>query len=471
MALDIHLYNTLGGKKELFKPLKKGFVGMYHCGPTVYWNQHIGNMRAVVMADIIRRTFLYNGYEIDFVRNYTDVGHLTGDNIGDADQGEDRMEKAAKREHLSPDLIADKYIKAFERDINLLNVMPPTHAPRATAFIADMIAMVQTLIDKGFAYQTHEAIYFDVSKFPGYARLSGQKADRLEAGEGHGSVGGESKRNARDFSLWFFKTGAHANALQTWDSPWGVGFPGWHIECSAMSKHFLGLTFDIHMGGIEHVPIHHTNEIAQSECANGVKYVDYWLHNEHLVVDAKKMAKSDGTSYLLQDIIDRGYSPLALRYLFLQAHYRSKQNFTWESLDAADKALKKLKAFASKTVESGTVSAPHKDAFLKFINDDFNVSGALASVWEMTKDSSLSDADARATILDFDRVLGLGLGDLDIKVREEVQVTDEVKMLVDERTAARNAKDWKKSDTLRDKIAALGYEVKDTPEGQKVLKR
>ncbi len=462
---DILLFNTLSKKKELFVPLKKDMVVMYHCGPTVYWNQHIGNMRAMVVADIVRRTFLYDGYKVDFVRNYTDVGHLTGDNVGDADSGEDRMEKAAKREHLSPDAIADKYIKSFTEDILLLNTLPPTHTPRATEYISEMIDMVQTLLDKGFAYAAPEAIYFDVKKFPDYTKLSGQKLDSTEAGEGSGTVKDTNKHNPHDFALWFFKTGPHANALQTWPSPFssplvknGQGFPGWHIECSVMSKHFLGSTFDIHLGGIEHVPIHHTNEIAQSECANGVKFVDYWLHNEHLLVDGKKMSKSEGTSYLLKDIIDKGFSPLALRYFFLQAQYRSKQNFTWEGIEAAEKTLKKLKNFLATISETGKIDATYKKSFQKFINDDFNVSGALAVIWDLVKDTKVSDEDKKATILDFDKVLGLKLDE----IVPDAKISKEVEELVEMRRKARISKDWKKADELRLEIEKHNFEVLDS---------
>lgn len=493
--MEIYLENTLSRKKEIFKPLKKGIfgkpkVGIYHCGPTVYWHQTIGNMRAMVMADVVRRTFLLNGYKVNFVRNYTDVGHLTGDNLGDADSGEDRMEKAAKRERLSPLSIADKYIKAFNKDISSLNVLPPTHAPRATDHIPEMIKMVEALIKNGCAYATPHAIYFDVEKFPEYTKLSGQKLDELETGEGHGSVGDPDKRNRHDFAVWFFKAGAHKDALQTWPSPFvsplvenGRGFPGWHIECSAMSKKYLGETFDVHMGGIEHVPIHHTNEIAQSECANCAKFVNYWLHNEHLLVDGKKMGKSEGNAYLMKDIAEKGFDPLALRYFFLQAHYRSKQNFTWEALLAASKALEKLREFVSGVPQSGKILPSYMELFTKSTNDDFNAAGALAVTWDLIKDKSASDADKKATILKFDEVLGLNLSKLRVlraetgiySVKEGsarlAHVTAEANALLGEREAARTAKNWKKSDELRDKLASLGYEVKDTPQGQKVSKK
>lgn len=469
----LNLYNTLSKKKEEFKPINIGKIGVYHCGPTVYWTQHLGNMRAAVTVDFARRTFIYNGYDVTLVRNYTDVGHLTGDNVGDADLGEDRMEKAVRRENISPDEIAQKYIDIYNKDISLLNIIPPTFTPRATEYIADMITIIEELLKTGHAYVTDQAVYFDVSTYPDYTKLSGQKLDHLESGEGHGSVSDNNKKNPQDFSLWFFKTGAHANALQTWQSPFssplvenGQGFPGWHIECSAMSKRFLGSTFDIHMGGIEHIPIHHTNEIAQSVCANHTEFVHYWLHNEHLVVDDKKMAKSEGTSYSLSDIIEKGFNPLALRYFFSQSHYRSKQNFTWEGLTAAQTALNRLYAqYESFGDEIGIIDEKYKEKFLQSINDDINIPQAVAVVWDLVKDSDVLPADKKVTLLDFDKVLGFGFDKI-IKV----EIPEEVTKLAQEREIARINKDFKKSDELRDKIKSLGFEVKDTSEGPKIIK-
>jgi cysteinyl-tRNA synthetase len=462
--MNIFLTNTLTKKKEVFDPIQPGHVGMYHCGPTVYWNQHIGNMRAVVIADLTHRMFRYNGYNVNLVRNYTDVGHLTGDNIGDADTGEDRMTKAVQRENLTPDAIAQKYIDIYQHDIAALNTIPPTHDPRATEYISEMIALVSELLKNGNAYATDNAVYFDVTTYHDYTKLSGQKLAAQEEGEGHGSVADSNKRNAADFALWFFKTGAHANALQTWESPFdsplvehGRGFPGWHIECSAMSKVFLGATFDVHMGGIEHIPIHHTNEIAQSTCANHAHFVNYWLHNEHLMVDGKKMAKSEGTSYVITDVIERGFEPLTLRYFFLQAHYRSKQNFTWDSLEASQTAYKKLKTILAKFPEDGVISESYQVLFHEMINDDLNTAGALAVVWELLKNPDISDADKRATILDFDRVLGLDLAN----PLAEQEIPDHIQVLIDERNAARAEKNWTRSDELREQIKNLGFEVQD----------
>jgi cysteinyl-tRNA synthetase len=468
--MNIYLTNTLTKNKELFTPLVPGQVGVYHCGPTVYWNQHIGNMRAVTIVDILHRMFLYNGYTVNLVRNYTDVGHLTGDNIGDADAGEDRMEKAAKRDGLAPDEIANKYIGIYLDDIKSLNTLPVTHDPRATDYISQMITMVEDLINNGNAYTTDLGVYFDISTYDDYTRLSGQKLENLLSGTGHGDITDTGKRNPGDFALWVFKTGAHAGALQTWDSPFisslvenGRGFPGWHIECSAMSKHLLGETFDIHMGGIEHIPIHHTNEIAQSTCANHAPFVNYWLHNEHLLVDNKKISKSEGTSYLVSDIISRGFDPLALRYFFLQANYRSKQNFTWEGLSASASAYEKLIKTLSQFPTDGVVSESYQTLFRDMVSDDLNTAAALAVVWELLKNNGVSDEDKRATILDFDRVLGL---DLENKINQVVEksnqvIPEHIQKLIDERNKMRAIKNWSRADELRDQIRDEGFEVVD----------
>lgn len=475
----IYLYNTLTRKKEEFKPIKGGEVSFYQCGPTVYWTQHIGNLRAATLGDIIRRVFEYNGYNIKFVKNYTDVGHLTSD----GDIGEDKMEKGARRENLSPDEIAQKYIKIYEDDACELNIEPPTVAPRATKHIPEMIEMVKTLLDKGFAYSTPLAIYFDISKFPNYTALSGQNLEKNIAGEGSGDISDSIKKNPQDFSLWFFRAGVQASALQYWPSPFtsplvenGNGFPGWHIECSAMSKKYLGETLDIHMGGIEHVPVHHTNEIAQSESANGVKYSNYWLHNEHLLANNEKMAKSTGTGFTLAEVKEKGFKPIALRYYFLSANYRSKQNFTWEALQAAQNGLEHLynqireiklvMEMGDEPVEIGQVSDEHKKKFLEFLNDDFNTPGALSVLQEVMK-SGLKSEDKLATIFDFDSVLALNFAQLQ-NSKEEFPA--EILILSEQRKKARAEKNWVESDRLRAEIEKLGYAVNDTVNGVEVYK-
>jgi cysteinyl-tRNA synthetase len=479
------LFNTLGRKKEEFKPIKKGRVLMYHCGPTVYWTQHLGNMRAMVLADLIRRSFEYLDYKVKFVRNYTDVGHM----VSDSDEGEDKMEKAAKREELSPEEVAEKYIKIFDEDIKKLNIITPEKRPRATECIKEIIKMAQVLLDKGFAYSTDLAIYFDVFKAKNYTALSGQNLEENIKDAGKGEVSDPQKKHAADFALWFFKAGSHQNALQFWKSPFtsplvknGEGFPGWHIECSVMAKKFLADTIDVHMGGIEHVPVHHTNEIAQSEAANGVKFVNYWLHNEHLLVNNGKMSKSAGTSYTVQDILDKGYNPLVLRYFFLQAHYRSKQNFTFEALESSKTAYDKLcnflingneKKSEIRNQKPGTMHytlpiTHYREKFIEYISDDFNIPGALSLIWEIMKDNALPYSEKKKLILDFDRVLGLGLDNIK---KEKIEVPAEVEKLVKERETARADKNWQKADELRDKISDLGFIVEDTAGGAKIEKK
>jgi cysteinyl-tRNA synthetase len=468
----LKLYNTLTRQKEIFKPIRKNQVSFYHCGPTVYWIQHIGNLRGMLCADIVVRTLKYLGYQVKHVRNYTDVGHLTGDNEGDADLGEDRMEKAAKREKLDPQAIAEKYIKIFEQDTQELNILEPTIKPRATQCIQEIIEMTQALLGKGYAYTTDLAVYFDVSKAKNYTQLSGQKLEEKLKGAGKAEISDSQKKHSVDFALWFFKAGKHKNALQYWPSPFksplvenGQGFPGWHIECSVMSNKYLGKTIDIHMGGVEHISIHHTNEIAQSEAANGVKFVNYWLHNEHLLVNNQKMAKSKGTGYSLEEVKNKGFHPLALRYLFLQAHYRSKQNFTWSAMESAQKGFNNLvnqiKEFGDRL---GKVSEDYKNKFIEKISDDFNLPQALVIVQELLK-SDLANQDKLATILDFDKVLGLSLD----KIRKKkVVIPQEIKKLVEKREKARENKDWAEADELRKQIERKGYQVEDTPEGPQI---
>jgi len=470
----LKVYNTLTKSLEEFKPIKEKKVSFYHCGPTVYWVQHIGNMRGMTLADLIRRSVVYLGNDVTFVRNYTDVGHLTGDNIGDADSGEDRMEKASKRENLDPQTIAKKYIDSFEAHTSALNILEPDHKPVASNYIKQMQELIKKLIKEGFAYETDKAVYFEVSKFPKYTELSGQVLEKNRVGEGKGDVNDTDKRSPHDFALWFFKTGAHKNALQYWPSPFtsnevenGEGIPGWHIECSAMAGELLGKTIDFHMGGVEHISIHHTNEIAQSESANGVKFVNYWLHNEHLLIDGKKMSKSEGTAYILDDLIDKGFDPIVLRYFFLNAHYRSKQNFTWEALQGANLSYKRLKKQVSQlqnTKEKGEIAQLYKERFVRALENDFNIPEALALLWELIK-SEIKDADKLETIKDFDCVLGLNLLD-----NTKVEINPEAQELIEKRQLARKLGNWTESDELRDRLKEeFAVVIEDTPEGQRVV--
>lgn len=456
----LKIFNTLTRKKESFKPIKKNQVSFYHCGPTVYWTQHIGNMRAVVLSDLIARSFDYLGYKVKLVRNYTDVGHLTSDE----DSGEDKISKSAQKENKTPKEIAEKYIEIFEQDIKNLNVDEDLiwKKPLATKHIKEIASMVQALIDGGYAYATDLAIYFNISKFKNYTRLSGQDLEKNISKAGKGEVGDKNKKNSADFALWFFKAGVHKNALQTWkmnfkDIKQSVeeGFPGWHIECSAMSQKYFGDTLDIHMGGIEHIPVHHTNEIAQSEATTGKKFVNYWLHNEHLTVDNGKMAKSGGTAFTVEEIKKKGYDPLILRYFFLSAHYRSKQNFTWEALDSAQSSLNNLRERIISLRSDGKVNKKYKNKFIKAIEDDFNIPQILAIVWEVLK-SGLDDGDKRATVLDFDKILGLDLQNI-----EAIKIPKKIEKLAKQRQQARENKDWKEADKIRQEIEKNGYVIND----------
>jgi len=466
----MRIYNTLTRSLEEFKPINDKKVTFYHCGPTVYWVQHIGNMRGMTMADLIHRSLIYLGYNVTFVRNYTDVGHLTSDQ----DEGEDKMEKGAKREGLTPNEIANKYIKIFEEDTKAINILEPDFKPRATEYIGEMIKMIQTLLDKGFAYITEQAVVYDVSKFPNYNQLNHQKMEELIKGSGKGDVENPLKKHFADFNLWVFKKGRHQNALQTWPSPWGEGFPGWHIECSVMSKKLLGETIDIHMGGIEHISVHHTNEIAQSEAVSGKKFVNYWLHNEWLVLNEEKMAKSAGTGLTLKQVIEKGFDPLVLRYFFLNAHYRSKQNFTWEALEASQTAFNNLKQKIidlkkstnfpppTSTVQLPTSHFQHQ--FVTSLESDFQIPQALALLWDVLK-SDLKDEEKLALALDFDKVLGLKLADI-----YEKEFPLKVIKMADEREEARKKKDFVKADELRKGTLSLGYAIEDTKDGYKLKK-
>jgi cysteinyl-tRNA synthetase len=464
-------YNTLTRHKEEFKPANPPAVSFYQCGPTVYWTQHIGNMRAMVLADFLVRSLRYSGFKVKFARNYTDVGHLTSDE----DSGEDKMEKAAKREGKSPLEIAEHYIEVFENDVAALNCLEPDVKPRATEYVKQMQEMVQALIDKGFCYATDLAVYFDISKAKDYTRLSGQDLEKNISEAGKGDASDPGKRNSADFSVWFFKAGAHKNALQTWSHKFifsdgkiieGEGFPGWHLECSAMNYAIFGPTIDIHMGGVEHIPVHHTNEIAQIEAFSGEKFVHLWLHNEHLMVDGGKMSKSLGNVYSVDSLKEQGFEPLVYRYFLLGAHYRSKQNFTLEALQGAKSAFDKLRETVRDWEVSGEkISEEYKKRFFSAIEDDLNTPQALAVMWEMIGDATCPSSEKAATLLEFDKVLGLKLDEF---IGKKTEVPDEVMILVKAREAARVNKNWSESDRLRDEIAKLGFIVEDTPQGQKI---
>ncbi len=477
----LKIYNTLTRQLEDFTPIKRGEVSFYQCGPTVYSRQHIGNMRSGVLGDFIRRSFEYLGYKVKFVRNITDVGHL----VSDDDEGEDKMEKGSKAEGLKPEQIAKKYTDLYHQDLAKLNALPPTFETPATAYIKQMAQMVQDLLNKGFAYATELAIYFEVDKFSDYTKLSGQKLESNIEKAGHGDVTDTNKKKPYDFALWFFKTGSHKNAIQTWKQKFdGItqlveeGFPGWHIECSAMAKDKLGLSIDIHMGGREHIPVHHTNEIAQSESANGQKFVNYWLHHEMLLLDNGKMSKSLGNVYSLDNLESKGFEALDYRYFLLQSHYRSKQNFTWKALESAQRSrknlLKEVDKIINKTSTSNTnLYEEFNQKFVKALEDDFNIPSALSILWDMIKTPT---PKTYSTIIQFDKVLGLKIEESLTKFKHNKknlsnEFNDEVKNLLSQRQLARINKDFKKSDEIRDELKEkFRLEVLDTNEGQKITR-
>ncbi len=462
---DIYLFNTLSKSKEKFIPLSKDSVKVYSCGPTVYKKQHIGNMRAFVFADTLHRMLLTNNYRLKHVINITDVGHLTDD----ADNGEDKLEKSAKEECKSAKEIAEHISKLFLDDLKSLNLnLSEYEFPRATQYITEQIEIIKELEKKGYTYKIEDGVYFDSSKFEKYGQLGNIDKEALKEGARIGQTKG--KKHATDFALWKFSK-AGEKRQQEWDSPWGRGFPGWHIECSAMSRALLGEQIDIHTGGIEHIAVHHNNEIAQSECSSGKSpFVRYWMHGQHLKVNGEKMSKSLGNVIYLSDIKERGFSPLAFRYFLLTAHYRSEINFTWEALEAASKAYSKLLDFLAKVENLGQINHSYKEKFIEKINDDLSTPAAIAIIWEMIKDDTLSPEDKKATLLYFDNTLGLDLDNQSKKQAEEntVDLPEEVKKLVKERQKAREQKDWAKSDDLREKIRSLGFEVKDSKDGQEL---
>jgi cysteinyl-tRNA synthetase len=470
----MRLFNTLTRKKEAFEPLQKGKVGMYTCGPTVYWYAHIGNLRTYVFEDILKRVLLWNGYEVKHVMNITDVGHLTSDQ----DAGEDKLERGAKREGKSVWEIARFYEEAFKRDIKRLNIIEPNIWCRATDHIEDQIALVKRLEEKGFTYDTGEVIYFDTSKLPDYGKLARINVDELKAGAR--VEPDPKKKNPLDFALWFKTVGKHANHIMRWPSPWGEGFPGWHIECSAMSMKYLGETFDIHCGGIDHIPIHHTNEIAQSEAATGKPFVRYWLHGEFLRMAEAKMAKSEGNVILLQTLIDNGYDPLDFRYLCLTTHYRDPLNFAESALASAKKAREGLLDFMRRLRNiSKETSNPDIDEIIEttrkrfenMINDDLNVPQALAIVHDFVRqinilmaEDAIGKRDAEKVLVamkDFDKIFGV----LEEKEKQLPIPKEELERLIAEREAARKKGDFKRSDAIRAQLKEKGIILEDTKEG------
>ncbi|MES2224515.1 MAG: cysteine--tRNA ligase [Patescibacteria group bacterium] len=450
------LYNTKSRSIEAFAPLQEGVVTMYACGPTVYDYTHIGHMRKYIGDDIVRRTLALIGYDVQHVMNITDVGHLTND----SDTGDDKFEKKAQSEGKTVWGVAQFYTDYFHNTMAAVNVLPPVIEAKATDHIPQMIALVEKLLAEGIAYETSHAIYFDVTKDEHYGELSGQKLSDKETAVRDEVVIDPDKKNPADFSLWFKRVGKFVDHAMYWPSPWGEGFPGWHIECSAMAMHYLGETIDIHTGGIDHIPVHHENEIAQSECATHKQFVRYWIHHDFLNVEGEKMSKSKQNFYTLDDITARKFNPLATRLMFMQTSYRKPLNFTWDSLEVAAQQLKKLEKFAAHHAEIGTINEAYKKTFIEGLSEDINTAKALATVWELLADNAVSEEDTWATLLCFDTVLGLNLDTV-----QKFSISPEAQLLVEARDNARSVKDFAKSDELRKQLEGLGYEVLDTAAG------
>ena len=457
----LKLHNTLTGKTEEFVSIEPNKVGMYNCGPTVYDHAHIGNFRSYVIASVLRKTLSYLGYEVNQVMNITDVG-IGGDN----DEGEDKIIKGLKREGKEISISAmkeltDYYMDAFTVDLERLNIDLPTTLPRASEHITQDITLIETLLKKGFAYTTSDGVYFDTSKDKHYGKLGGHTSDSDREARVESS---NEKKNPKDFALW------KLNSVVGFESPWGIGFPGWHIECSAMSHQYLGVHFDIHTGGIDLAPIHHNNEIAQSENAFGEPYVNYWVHNAFVNVESGKMAKSTGNFITLSTLIERNILPLSYRYWLLQARYSTPVNFSFEALEAGQHAYLKLLRSVRSYPKNGVVDTHYKDRFISYIEDDLDTPQALALIWEIIKDVRVDPENKRATILEIDKVLGLNLEHATIP-SVSIHLQDlpmNIRELVSQRESARKNKDFATSDAIRDQILELGFVVEDKPEGPQI---
>ncbi|MEX0909717.1 MAG: cysteine--tRNA ligase [Candidatus Paceibacterota bacterium] len=456
----LSLYNTITRRKEVFTPLSSPNVTMYNCGPTVYNYAHIGNLRGYVNADVLRRVLEESAYEVKQVINITDVGHLADD----SDDGEDKIEKGAEREQKTVEEIIEFYTQAFTSDLIALNIDTKKiyKFPRATEHIAEQIELIKSLEEKGYAYQTSDGVYFDTRKFPEYGKLAQLDLENLK--EGARVKTNPEKHSPTDFALWKFS--GNKKRLQEWDSPWGVGFPGWHVECSAMSMKYLGETIDIHTGGVDHIPIHHTNEIAQSTGSTGKEFSRFWLHHEFVSYAGEKMAKSENNFIRLKTLVDRGYSPLDYRYLLLQAHYRTPISFSFDSLEASARARARLiHGYSVLRGNKGAVlNAEYKNKFLEALFDDLNTAEALAHMWNLLKDEAIREAEKKATLEYFDSLLGFGIDSL-VQGEEPTMVPEEVMELARIRQNEKDSKNFKKADELRYAIEKKGYKIKDTPKG------
>ena len=449
----LKVYNTLSRKKEVFKPINKKEVKVYTCGPTVYWYQHIGNMRAYLFSDILKRVLLYDSYKVKHVINITDVGHLTSD----ADEGEDKIEKAAKKENKSAKEIADHYFSVFDEDLKKLNVLQPDVWSKATEHIKEQIELIKKLEKKGYTYETKDGIYFDTSKLKDYGKLGRIKIEKLEAGK---RIAMGDKKNATDFALWKFSP-ENEKRQQEWDSPWGVGFPGWHIECSAMSMKYLGEHFDIHTGGEDHIQVHHTNEIAQSESATGKKFVNYWLHNAFLTKGGEKISKSKGGLYTISDLEEKGYDPISYRYFTFTAHYRRSLNFSLAALTDAQNSYERLKNIIKNIKDDKKSNKKYIKEFEDTINNDLDMPKAISVLWKLIRDNKA--AGKIDTIKKMDSVFGLDL------LKKE-SIPKDILELAKERDKLRKEKKWNESDKIREKLKKKGYVVEDNEKGFSVKK-
>lgn len=462
--MSIHLFNTLGRKKEAFAPLLPGKVGIYTCGLTVYGRGHIGNFRAFLMADTVRRMFEANNYSVTQVINITDVGHL----VGDLDGGAEKLQMMSEKTGESAWDIAAKFTTLYFDDAKKFNLLMPHVSPKATDHIAEQIAMIEAIEKNGYTYIINDGVYFDTSKLASYGQLSGQSLDEKEGGA-RVSIG--DKKNASDFALWKFSPSPSSDSAtqkrqMEWESPWGVGFPGWHIECSAMSEKYLGVPFDVHTGGIDHIAVHHENEIAQTLAARNCLEANFWLHNEFLQIDGGKMSKSLGNTYTVSDFEEHKIQPLSFRLFILGAHYRTPQNFTWDAVGASHAALGTIRNTVRDLPKPSEVDAESMVQFMDRVNDDLDTPGALAIFYGVLNHSSMERSMKSATLLKMDEVLGLALEDV---VARPLSVPAVIEKLLTDREAARSNKDWKQSDEIRAEIVRLGFDVNDTPGGQKVM--
>ena len=446
----LKLYNTLTRKKQVFTPIKKSHVSIYSCGPTVYWYQHIGNLRSYIFSDVLKRTLLFNGYNVRHVINITDVGHLTSD----ADTGEDKIEVAAKKEHKSTLEIADHYFSVFKNDLEKLNIIMPDVWPKASEHIEEQIELIEKLEEKGYTYKTEDGIYYDTGKFKNYGKLARLNIEGLQAGK-RNSLG--DKKSKTDFALWKFSD-TPGLRQQEWASPWGIGFPGWHVECSAMSMKYLGDKFDIHTGGEDHISVHHTNEIAQSECATGKPFVNYWMHGAFLTFKGEKISKSKGGLYTLSELEKLGFSALDYRYFCLTTSYRKQLDFSIEKLKSAKNAYERLKNICQTLEDDGNENKKYLDDFTKAVNDDLNISKALQVLWNLLRDKNAKGK--LQSVKKMDEIFALNL-----LIKEHLKIPKQIQSLIEERESARKSKNWKLADELRGKITKLGYFVSDTSEG------